>query len=128
MRTSVFSSSSMRARSWAIASRRSSAFMGPERYPMARGSRPEAFEPPSAVSPRVPEPVMESVFPALPELERLGFEAVPAPVRRERDVVAREPRVELGERGLELLAGGDRSALLRGPRADPSLAGATREV
>src|SRR5262245_66514211 len=102
--------------------------MGPERYPMTRGSRPEAFEPPRVVRPGVAEPVMQAMFPSLPELERHGLEAVPAPVRRQRDVVPGVPRVELGERGFELLARGDRTALLGRPRADPRLARSAREV
>src|SRR5262245_24730241 len=105
MRTSVFSSSRTRGWSCAIAARRSSAFMGPERYPMARASRPEAFEPPPAARARVAEPVVEAMLPPLPELDGRGFEAVPAPARRQRDLVPREAGLEPGERGLELLPG-----------------------
>src|SRR5262245_64190762 len=103
MRTRVESSSTTRGCSCAIAARRSSAFMGPERYPMTRGSRPEAFEPPRVVRSGVAEPVMEAVFPALPELDHGGLDAVAAPVRRQGNAFPGEPRVERCESGFELL-------------------------
>src|SRR5262245_66145154 len=102
--------------------------MGPERYPMEASLRPQAFETPDAAVARVAEPIVESVFAPLPELQRLGFETVATPVRGQRNLVTGEAGIQLGECGVQSRTRRDRAALLRRPGADPSLAGTGTEV
>src|SRR4029450_6709295 len=137
MRTSFDSSSTSRGCPSAIATRSSSACMGPDdtvcasgRPSPVRGTRerlgPESFDAPGRALAREAEPVVQAVLASLPELDRLGVEPVPAPVRRggglrwrtlarlggervpapvrrEWDVLTRNPLRDLGERRVELL-------------------------
>src|SRR4249920_1149092 len=137
MRTRFDSSSTARGCHSAIAARSSSACTGPndtactEPPTVGRSAgslRPEPFDVPGVALAREAEPVVQTVFATLPELDRLGFEPVAAPVRRERHVVAREPLGDLGERRVELLPRAHRPALPGRPRAQPSLARPRPEV
>src|SRR4029453_5616673 len=103
--------------SW-MARRSVSVSMAPEAI---ASSGSEALDAPSRRRGRiapVPEPVVETEGPALPELDRVGDEAVAAPVRRARHLRATEPFLLRGDPALELVAIVDHSALGRRPRAD----------
>ena len=72
---------------------------------------------------------MQSTTAALPELEQIGFDAEPAPVRRAWDRFGLgEPLLGLGDQPLELGAIRDHPRLGRGPGSDLAAARATGEV
>src|SRR6266511_5658402 len=86
--------------------------------------REQPLDHPAAVGlPRVPEPVVQAVFPSFPEFDGLWCQAIPAPVRGERDLKALISGVDLPVPGVELLARARDRALARGPRAYARLAG-----
>src|SRR4029453_16475504 len=133
MPTSFDSSSTSRGCPSAIATRSSSACMGPDdtvcasgRPSPVRGTRerlePESFDAPGRALAREAEPVVQAVLASLPELDRLGVEPVPAPVRGEWDALPRNPLRDLGEPRVELLPRADRAALAGGPGAESRLA------
>jgi DNA-directed RNA polymerase subunit RPC12/RpoP len=68
---------------------------------------------------REPDAVVEPAGPPLPELEHFGENAIPAPVRRSRDVPVGVLRHERGVLRFEERAVGDDGALCRRPRAEP---------
>src|SRR4029453_17946364 len=139
MPTSFDSSSTSRGCPSAIATRSSSACMGPDdtvcasgRPSPVRGTRerlgPESFDAPGRALAREAEPAVQAVLASLPELDRFGVEPVPAPVRREWDVLTRKPLRDLGDRPAGLLPRADRAALPGGPGAESRLARPRPEV
>src|SRR6202011_2117106 len=78
---------------------------------------------PACAGALVPEPVVQPVVAVLPELVRLGGEAVAAPARGPRRLVPQPCHAQL-----ELLAARDRRALLRHGGALPRAQGPRRPV
>src|SRR3954451_6817383 len=62
----------------------------------ASRSEPVDLPPPLRGHPQVPEAVVQAALAALPELEPLGADHAPAPVRRPRHRPALEPGLGLG--------------------------------
>jgi predicted RNA-binding Zn-ribbon protein involved in translation (DUF1610 family) len=92
-----------------------------ERAGHARRSRRQAVSHPRRTGRRAGEPdaVVEAAGPPLPELEQLGEHAIPAPVRRPRDVAVGVLRQERGMLRLEECAVRDDGALRRRPGTEP---------
>src|SRR5437016_4220485 len=80
-------------------------------------SRREPFAPPSAASVgTVTHPVVKTIGAPLPAFELVDSDDEPTPERRQREIPAREPRLDLGHPPLELVPA-DNVALRRRPRA-----------
>src|SRR5688572_2769106 len=68
----------------------------------------------------ISNPIVQSVFPSLPELDVIGPHAVTSPVRWRRNLTARESRLDLSHSTVELCAIGNHAALDGSPRPQPA--------
>src|SRR6266508_4274073 len=124
MRTSRSSSAVVRGMSAAMRSRSPGSVIELRAYRL-RSQAPDA---PAVAATVVPEPIMQTMLPALPELHGERVDPVAAPERRARHVLARVPGVESGEAFQKRVPRCQLRALSRSPRTQAGLPGPGREI
>ena len=94
----------------------------------ANGSGVEHVRSPAVAFANVDVPLVQTARHAAPELDAMRNQPKAGPVRRTRDVLALEARLDVAHARLEITRSLDRPALLRRPRADLAPARAAGEV
>src|SRR4051812_15643187 len=109
------------------------------RSPRARNGRyaPRRFSPwswveqpfaPALASPNEQSALVQPVGPVTPELDAFRHDAISAPMRRARDVLPLEPRLQFFEPALKDCSSVESARLVRSPSAELRIAGTGREI